>query len=37
MKVGMCSSYGIALDGAGSWSFGYDVSKNVVIFGVDNG
>ena len=30
------SAYGIAFDGAGSWSFGYDFARNVVIFGVDN-
>ena len=27
---------GIAFDGEGSWSFGNDVFRNVVIFGVDN-
>ena len=27
---------GIALDGDGSWSFGNDFARNVVIFGVDN-
>ena len=30
------SGYGIAFDGAGSWNFGNDRIKNVVIFGVDN-
>ena len=28
------SSYGIAFDGLGSWSFGNDFARNVVIFGV---
>ena len=27
---------GIAFDGKGSWSFGNDFARNVVIFGVDN-
>ena len=30
------SSYGIEFDGKGSWSFGNDYTRNVVIFGVDN-
>ena len=32
----VCSGYGIAFDGAGSWSFGNDDARNVVIFGADN-
>ena len=27
---------GIAFDGAGSWSFGNDFARYIVIFGVDN-
>ena len=30
------SGYGITFDGAGSWSFGNDFTRNAVIFGVDN-
>ena len=30
------SGHGIAFDGKGSWGFGNDFSRNVVIFGVDN-
>ena len=30
------SSYEIALDGTGSWSFGNDFGRNIVIFGVGN-
>ena len=30
------SSYGIAFDGKGKWSFGNDFARNVIIFGVDN-
>ena len=30
------SGYGIAFNGAGSWSFGNDFARNVLIFGVDN-
>ena len=30
------SGYGIAFDGKGSWSFGNDLARNLVIFGVDN-
>ena len=30
------SGYGIAFDGASSWSFGNDFTENDVIFGVDN-
>ena len=26
----------VAFDGAGSWNFGNDFARNVVIFGVDN-
>ena len=32
----VCSGYRIAFDGLGSWSFGNDFARNVVIFGVDN-
>ena len=32
----VCSGYGMAFDGAGSWSFGNDNARNVVIFGADN-
>ena len=28
--------YSVAFDGAGSWNFGNDFARNVVIFGVDN-
>ena len=28
------SSYGIAFDGKGSWSFNDNFAKNVIIFGV---
>ena len=28
--------YWIAFDGKGDWSFGTDLAKNVIIFGVDN-
>ena len=28
--------YGITFDGAGSWNFGNDLARNVVIFGGDN-
>ena len=28
--------YGIAVDGAGSWSFGYDFARNGETFRVDN-
>ena len=30
------NDYGIAFDGAGSWSFGNGFARNVVIFAVDN-
>ena len=30
------SSYGITFDSAGSWSFGNDIARNVIIFSVDN-
>ena len=33
----MYSTYGIAFDGKGAWSFGNDFARNVIIFGVDNG
>ena len=29
-------AYGIALFGAGSWSFGNSFARNVKVFGVDN-
>ena len=32
----MYSGYGITFGSAGSWSFGNDFARNVVIFGVDN-
>ena len=32
----VCSGYGIAFDGASSWSFDNDFARNAVIFGVDN-
>ena len=28
--------YGITFDGAGSWNFGNDFPRNVIIFGVDS-
>ena len=30
------SGYGITCNGAGSWKFGNDFARNVVIFAVDN-
>ena len=30
------SSYAIAFDRKGNWSFGNDLAKNVIIFGVDD-
>ena len=30
------SIYGITFDSSGSWSFGNDIARNVIIFGVDN-
>ena len=30
------SIYGIKFDSAGLWSFGNDIARNVIIFGVDN-
>ena len=30
------TGYGIAFDGGGSWNFGNDFVKNIVIFGFDN-
>ena len=30
------SGYGVAFDGAVSWSFDNDFPRNVIIFGVDN-
>ena len=32
----MYSGYGVAFDGAGSWSFSNDIARNVLTFGVDN-
>ena len=32
----VCSGYGITFDSAGSWSFGNDFARNVIIFDVDN-
>ena len=32
----MHCGYGIATDGAGSWNFGNDLARNVVIVCVDN-
>ena len=32
----MLSGCGIAFDGFGSWRVGNDVTRNVIIFGVDN-
>ena len=32
----MYSSYGIAFDGKGTWSFGTDHARNVVSFDVEN-
>ena len=32
----MYRGYGIVFDGAGSWNFGNDFARNIVIFGVDN-
>ena len=32
----MYSGYRIAFDGKGTWRFGDDYARNVVIFGVDN-
>ena len=32
----VCSGYGIAFDRKGSWSFGNDYAKNVVIFVADS-
>ena len=32
----MYSDYGIVFDGTGSWNFGNDFARNVVIFIVDN-
>ena len=30
------SGYGIAFDGKGSWSFGNNYARNIIIFGVDS-
>ena len=30
------SGFGIVLDGTGSWNFGNDYARNVLIVGVDN-
>ena len=32
----MYSGCGIIFDSAGSWSFNNDITRNVIIFGVDN-
>ena len=32
----MCGGYGVAIDGVGSYNFGNNFARNVVIFGVDN-
>ena len=32
----MYSGFKIICDGAGSWSFGNDITRNVVMIGVDN-
>ena len=32
----MSSGYGIAFNNAGSWNYGNDFARNVVIFGVDD-
>ena len=32
----MDSGYEIVFDGGGSWSFGNDSTRNVIIFGIDN-
>ena len=32
----MYSGYGILFDEAGSWNFGNDKARNVIIFGFDN-
>ena len=34
--VKVYSAYGIAFDGAGSWDFGNEDARNVVIFGVNS-
>ena len=30
------SVYGVTFDSAGSWGFGNDFARNVIVFGVDN-
>ena len=32
----MYSGYGIAFGKLGSWSFGNEFTRNVILFGVDN-
>ena len=32
----VCSGYGIAFDGSGSWNFDNDLSRNVIIYYVEN-
>ena len=32
----MYSGYGMQFNGAVSWSFGKDLCRNVIIFGIDN-
>ena len=36
IKENVFNGRGIEFDGEGSWSFGNDVARNVVISGVDN-
>ena len=36
VKKFIYNGYGIAFDGAGSWSFGNGFARNVVNFAVDN-
>ena len=35
-KEWVCSGYGIAFDGSGSWNFDNDLSRNVIVFYVEN-
>ena len=32
----MCSGYGIVFDGKGTWTFGDDYTRNIVIFDANN-
>ena len=36
IKIRRYSSYGIAFDGNGEWSFDNGYARNIVIFGVNN-